>query len=459
MYRRQGFIGWLIVAMLFTGPLALSGASPDSQQPRAVVAHLEVQPTQVDWIPQVGDYEHLILTVAGPGDFYIQQEFGPGEAPSFSSLDAQGGHLPDGVYAYELRIVPRRGQKLQDKSLVQSGHLWIHEGSFADKVPALPSPSSPNRSAAKPPVRNITPKDIVQPDDVIVQGQSCIGSKCVDGDADEPNVILKLREDYGGQIKFQGLNAFFPFTRIWALQANEQGATGDFFIRDLSAPTIPFRIGAGALDNSLTISPYSSKIGMGTLTPAVQLDVKGDTSGAATARLQNSSSTGYSAIEYLDNAGNVDLFFGIDNAASTTRLNSINGNPIVIMTNSTERIRFPAPGGNVITAANGAFLSAGGTWTNSSSRELKRDIVELSDSDALKTLQGLTPVTYRYTAEPDEQYVGFIAEDVPDLVATNDRKHMNPMDVVAVLTKVVQDQQKTIEELSARLAELEGKEK
>ena len=34
---------------------------------------------------------------------------------------------------------------------------------------------------------------------------------------------------------------------------------------------------------------------------------------------------------------------------------------------------------------------------------------------------------------------------------------MSSMDVVAVLTKVVQDQQKTIEELSARLADLEGK--
>ena len=55
--------------------------------------------------------------------------------------------------------------------------------------------------------------------------------------------------------------------------------------------------------------------------------------------------------------------------------------------------------------------------------------------------------------------VGFIAEDVPDLVATNDHKHMSPTDVVAVLTKVVKDQQKTIEELSARLADLEKKEK
>ncbi len=43
--------------------------------------------------------------------------------------------------------------------------------------------------------------------------------------------------------------------------------------------------------------------------------------------------------------------------------------------------------------------------------------------------------------------MGFIAEDVPELVATKDRKGLSPMDIVAVLTKVVQRQQKEIEEL------------
>ncbi len=43
--------------------------------------------------------------------------------------------------------------------------------------------------------------------------------------------------------------------------------------------------------------------------------------------------------------------------------------------------------------------------------------------------------------------MGFIAEDVPELVANKDRKGLSPMDIVAVLTKVVQRQQKDIEEL------------
>jgi hypothetical protein len=44
---------------------------------------------------------------------------------------------------------------------------------------------------------------------------------------------------------------------------------------------------------------------------------------------------------------------------------------------------------------------------------------------------------------------------VPSLVATKDRKGLSPMDIVAVLTKVVQEQQKTIDELSLKLNELE----
>lgn len=96
---------------------------------------------------------------------------------------------------------------------------------------------------------------------------------------------------------------------------------------------------------------------------------------------------------------------------------------------------------NPLELANGAKCTAGGVWTNASSRQLKNDIEALPLKQAQEALSELQPVTYRYKAEPDEQQVGFIAEDVPALVATNTRKELSPMDVVAVLTKVVQDQQ------------------
>ncbi|MBC8114996.1 MAG: hypothetical protein H7062_11490, partial [Candidatus Saccharimonas sp.] len=69
------------------------------------------------------------------------------------------------------------------------------------------------------------------------------------------------------------------------------------------------------------------------------------------------------------------------------------------------------------------------------------------------TVRALQPVGYRYKNELDERYVGFISEDVPELVATNDRKGLASMDITAVLTKVVQDQDRLLLDQGKQLAD------
>jgi len=103
----------------------------------------------------------------------------------------------------------------------------------------------------------------------------------------------------------------------------------------------------------------------------------------------------------------------------------------------------------------GAYVSTGGVWTNASSRKYKTDIKQLTAENAMAALTELKPVEFAYKADSQEKHVGFIAEDAPELVASKDRKGMSSMDVVAVLTKVVQEQQRTIAALSNRLATLE----
>ncbi len=105
--------------------------------------------------------------------------------------------------------------------------------------------------------------------------------------------------------------------------------------------------------------------------------------------------------------------------------------------------------------ASGARCTTGGVWTNASSREYKENIKELSSSDALLAFNKLNPVTYNYKVDKADKHVGFIAEDVPDLVATPDKKALSPMDIVALLTKVVQEQQKTIAELNEKVNRME----
>ncbi len=112
---------------------------------------------------------------------------------------------------------------------------------------------------------------------------------------------------------------------------------------------------------------------------------------------------------------------------------------------------------NPLQMGSGAFVSAGGVWTNASSREYKENIRELTTADAVKTLEGLNPVKYNYKADAADKHVGFIAEDVPDLVASKDRKGLSPMDIVAVLTKVVQEQAQKLARLEAEVNRLKSK--
>ncbi len=104
----------------------------------------------------------------------------------------------------------------------------------------------------------------------------------------------------------------------------------------------------------------------------------------------------------------------------------------------------------------GGAYCTGGAWVDGSTRDLKDNIESLEADEAFEVLKALDPVKYNYKNDSEELQLGFIAEDVPDLVATKGRKGMCPMDVVSVLTKVLQEQQKTIEKMSAKIDRLEG---
>lgn len=100
-------------------------------------------------------------------------------------------------------------------------------------------------------------------------------------------------------------------------------------------------------------------------------------------------------------------------------------------------------------------IYATGSITPGSSRQLKENIRELSAEEAITVLGNLDPQKFYYKGDSEDEHIGFIAEDVPELVATKDRKGVSSMDIVAVLTKVVQEQQKKIAELNERLGKLE----
>ncbi|WP_415406781.1 tail fiber domain-containing protein [Sulfurovum sp. CS9] len=127
------------------------------------------------------------------------------------------------------------------------------------------------------------------------------------------------------------------------------------------------------------------------------------------------------------------------------------GGPEFTVKNATSNVS-----GTELYLGNGA-RNVGGVWYNASSRELKENIKELSTQDALAAFHKLQPVTYNYKSDKKEQVVGFIAEDVPELVAIQSRDGLSAMDMVAVLTKVVQETRAEAEAKDQKIAMMEAK--
>jgi hypothetical protein len=391
--------------------------------------------------------------------------------------------------------------------LTQSGAFLVADGSIV--TPTMQE----IRAAYMPEVYR--PEDQVIADDLITTGSLCVGFDCVNNESFGFDTI-RLKEN-NTRIKFDDTSATagFPATD-WQLTANDSasGGANKFSIEDITSAKVPFTISGGAPTNSLFVSS-TGRLGLKTATPVLDIHtVNGNTPAV---RLEQNGTSGFTP-QTWDIAGNEANFFIRDVTGGSklpfriqpgTPTNTLTlkseghvgigtwspGFPLEIMTtgksatmvltrtdgvqsfvNATSSfgqfgtttnhpVRIIANGAyqaqvnsnSSIAMANSASLTAGGVWTNASSRELKDNIQTLTTSEAFETLTHLNAVKYNYKADREEKHVGFIAEDAPDLVASKDKKGMSPMDVVAVLTKVVQEQQKSLQDQQAIISELQRK--
>ncbi|UCH98752.1 MAG: tail fiber domain-containing protein [Candidatus Aminicenantes bacterium] len=362
-------------------------------------------------------------------------------------------------------------------------------------------------------------KDQLILDDLIVDGSICVGFDCINGESFGFDT-LRLKEN-NLRIRFYDTSnsASFP-SNDWQITANDSsnGGANKFSIDDIDSGRTTFTIEAGTRANALYVDD-SGRVGLGTSTPAEDLHIwYGDT---PTIRLHQSGSgwapqtwdiAGNEANFFIRDvtngsklpfrikpgaptssiyiAADGDIGMGTDSpthalhvkrtgnvavklerdgyvqnfmnaTASYGNFGTINDFPVQVMVNSDWRIRFNEISNSKVLEVNSGgttfAYSDGSDWYPASSREAKENIDSLSHDKALRALNGLNPVTYNYKTNKEEERVGFIAEDVPELVAINGRKHLNAMDIVAVLTKVVKEQQKTISELNDRIAVLETK--
>jgi len=196
----------------------------------------------------------------------------------------------------------------------------------------------------------------------------------------------------------------------------------------------------GELVNS-QIFDDGNKVGIGATDPQQRLEVNG----SIKIHDQNSSVAGLIITQSSGDTGYI-----MHNRASTLTIGAGSIDRITIDRDGNVGIGVSRPN-HPLDMASGAHVTSGGVWTNRSSRESKENIASLSSDDAVAAVMALRPVSFNYRAEQGEDYVGFIAEDLPALLASGDRQSLSTMDVVAALTKVVQEQQRRIDELEARL--------
>lgn len=112
-----------------------------------------------------------------------------------------------------------------------------------------------------------------------------------------------------------------------------------------------------------------------------------------------------------------------------------------------------APADNYKLDVNGNLRAT--NFAQTSSRTYKENIASLPVKKALELLNKLKPVTFNYKTENGKQQnIGFIAEDVPQIFSTADHKSVVLMDIIGVLTTVVQKQQKEAQDMRKQVNEL-----
>ncbi len=123
------------------------------------------------------------------------------------------------------------------------------------------------------------------------------------------------------------------------------------------------------------------------------------------------------------------------------------------------------------TNGNGAHLTAGGTWTNGSSREFKEEFQELCGSEILDKVKLIDVMRWRYKGT-DEYHIGPVAEDFYEIFNLGtDNRYLASSDVSGVALRAVQEllvlfktqqktnqnQQKEIERLQQEIKELKSR--
>jgi hypothetical protein len=294
----------------------------------------------IEWPSPGGPHESVELVVSFPNGDTITKTYN-GNRPITLRLSDLGSDLEDGAYNWEVRVSPtvssdvakklKNARAANDDSAarkimreagltdnVSSGTFAISGGTFvtpsATEARAETSSSSQREeepgivgdtAPASPRGGKVAVNDQVIPDDLIVQGSTCVGFDCVNNESFGFDTI-KLKEN-STRIKFEDTSVgSFP-SNDWQLTANDPpgGTANRFSIEDITGAKVPVTITAGAATNSIFVDS-TGRVGFRTATPVLDLHVS--TSNTPALRLEQTNAGGFTA-QTWDVAGNEANFF------------------------------------------------------------------------------------------------------------------------------------------------------
>ena len=296
----------------------------------------------------------VTLSVLAPDGRVYSKEYKAGTTPEFRISDAREKY-PDGEYSYELRLTPvisdgvkeelkaarekgtsdalqrdlkRRGI-LPRHPQVQAGGFTVLNGSIVlsrdtdDKDVAVrrttesaPAPVASSGGRINYKVQRHHPSflmfDFVIADDLIVQGSTCSGLDCVNGEVFGFDT-LRLKEN-NTRLQFDDTSTSAGFaTNNWQIRANSSASGGGSFLAfvdqgatgNSETGTLVFQVDAGAPANALRVSS-GGDVGIKTATPV--LDVHANTTDTPAIRLEQNNSGGFTAQTWDIGANEANFF-------------------------------------------------------------------------------------------------------------------------------------------------------
>jgi len=329
MFKGKSLFVTVFLFALMLSPLSQANATKGKTPAApAAIAKIDVGLYQIEWHPLV-DYAQIVLTISGPENFSSNEAFVGSEIPSLTYYDAsKGSLLPDGLYTYELVVLPlleddviktleslsdspdreavvqelKQAGLIPDSVVGQSGSFTLKDGvalvAVAAEGKVAEGQDTDDPSAAK--------HFIGVGGNNSIDGSLSVGFDSVAEEAFGFDT-LRLKEN-NLRLDFQDTSntARFP-PNDWRIIINDSsnGGASHFTVEDRSAGNNVFRIFAGARNNALVVDSQGD-LGLGTTTPAVDIDIK--TGNTPTVRLQQDGTAGFTP-QTWDMAGNETNWF------------------------------------------------------------------------------------------------------------------------------------------------------